>query len=96
VDLTLFDMKAQKEVDMGCTFDYFGRASHPDLQPEEEAGAYRPITREQYENRIVLREVMLAHGFLPYSCEWWHFTLADEPFPETYFDFPINSASLQR
>jgi len=96
VDLTLFDMKAQKEVDMGCTFDYFGRASHPDLQPEEEAGAYRPITQEQYENRMILREAMLAHGFVPYSCEWWHFTLADEPFPETYFDFPINSSSLKK
>lgn len=89
VDLTLFDEKTQREVDMGCTFDYFGKASHPDLLPWQEAGAYRPITESQYESRMILREAMLAHGFKPYECEWWHFTLADEPYPDTYFDFPI-------
>lgn len=89
VDLTLFDMTLQKEVDMGCTFDYFGVASHPDIVPGQEVGAYKPITQEQYDNRMLLRETMLAHGFKPYNCEWWHFTLADEPFPDTYFTFPV-------
>ena len=37
----------------------------------------------------------MAHGFKPYDCEWWHFTLADEPFPDTYFTFPISHASLK-
>lgn len=93
VDLTLFDMKTGKEVDMGCTFDYFGTASHPDLLPGQQAGEYGTITQEQYNNRIILREAMLSHGFLPYDCEWWHFTLADEPFPDTYFTFPISTKS---
>jgi D-alanyl-D-alanine dipeptidase len=85
VDLTLFDMTTEKEVDMGGTFDYFGELSHPD---------YRNITEEQYRNRMLLREVMLKHGFKPLVEEWWHFTLANEPYPDTYFTFPINSNSL--
>ena len=87
VDLTLFDMKTEKEVDMGGTFDYFGELSHPD---------YTGITSEQYANRMILRDAMLAHGFKPLTEEWWHFTLADEPYPDTYFTFPINSDSLKK
>lgn len=89
VDLTLFDMSTREDVDMGCTFDYFGIASHPDVLPGQEIGAVPPISEEQYNNRMILREAMLSHGFKPYDCEWWHFTLADEPFPDTYFDFDI-------
>ena len=85
VDLTLFDMTAEKEVDMGGTFDYFGELSHPD---------YKGITEEQFANRMILREAMLVHGFKPLPEEWWHFTLADEPYPETYFTFPVCKASL--
>ena len=85
VDLTLFDMTTEKEVDMGGTFDYFGELSHPD---------YEDITEEQYENRMILREAMMAHGFKPLETEWWHFTLEDEPYTDTYFTFPINSESL--
>ena len=85
VDLTLFDMTTEKEVDMGGTFDYFGELSHPD---------YTGITEEQYANRMLLREAMLAHGFKPLAEEWWHFTLENEPYPDTYFTFPINSDSL--
>ena len=96
VDLTLFDMKTGREVDMGCTFDYFGTASHPGLLPGQKAGAYKPIDERQYRNRMILREAMLSHGFKPYECEWWHFTLADEPYPDTYFDFPVSEASIQR
>ena len=80
VDLTLFDMKTGKEVDMGGTFDWFGLESHPD---------YKGVTKEQYANRMLLREIMLAHGFKPLAEEWWHFTLANEPYPDTYFDFPV-------
>lgn len=92
VDLTLFDMRLQRDVDMGCTFDYFGLASHPSLQPGEPAGAYPPITQEQYNNRMILQSAMLRHGFKLYDCEWWHFTLAGEPYPETYFAFPLQTA----
>lgn len=80
VDLTLLDMKTGKEVDMGSPFDFFGEISHPD---------YKEITKEQFENRMFLRNVMLRAGFLPMDCEWWHFTLADEPYPDTYFQFPV-------
>lgn len=94
VDLTLFDMKKQKEVDMGCTFDYFGRASHPSVRPGEKIGAYPPISEEQYRHRMLLREAMMRHGFKPLSSEWWHFTLINEPFPSTYFNFPVRTESL--
>ena len=87
VDLTLFDMKTEKEVDMGGTFDYFGQLSHPD---------YQGITQQQYKNRMILREAMLAHGFKPLEEEWWHFTLKDEPFPDTYFTFPVTSDSIAK
>lgn len=89
VDLTLFDMEKGKDVDMGCTFDYFGIASHPDVLPGQEIGLVQPITEEQYNNRMILRDAMLSHGFKPYDCEWWHFTLADEPYPDTYFEFDL-------
>ena len=85
VDLTLFDMKTEKEVDMGGTFDYFGELSHPD---------YQDITEEQYANRMLLRDAMTGHGFKPLPEEWWHFTLEDEPYPDTYFTFPVNSDSV--
>lgn len=96
VDLTLFDMATQKDVDMGCTFDYFGRASHPDVQPGEAIGAYPPINESQWRNRMILQEVMVCHGFNIYDCEWWHFTLADEPYPDTYFRFPLQTSLFRK
>ena len=101
VDLTLFDMATEKELDMGGTFDWFGPESHPDFCGNPETGKYtgdnskspaepkRSITAEQFEHRMILRRAMLAHGFKPIDTEWWHFTLKDEPFPETYFTFPV-------
>ena len=99
VDLTLFDMNKEKELDMGGTFDWFGPESHPDFCGNPETGEYtgdnskspagRSITAEQFENRMILRRAMLRHGFAPLHTEWWHFTLKDEPFPDTYFTFPI-------
>ena len=85
VDLTLFDMQTGREVDMGSPFDMFSEVSHPDCTT---------ITEEQYGNRMILRNVMLRNGFRPYDCEWWHFTLADEPFPDTYFEFPVSVRSV--
>ena len=80
VDLTLFEMATGREADMGGPFDYFGELSHPD---------YRGITDEQYENRMLLRKTMMRHGFDPLDCEWWHFMLHAEPYPDTYFTFPV-------
>jgi D-alanyl-D-alanine dipeptidase len=87
IDLTLFDMKTGREVDMGSPFDYFDESSHPD---------YQGITREQYDNRMYLRNAMIRNGFLPIDSEWWHFTLADEPYPDTYFNFPVSAEYLRR
>ncbi|MBQ4473424.1 MAG: M15 family metallopeptidase [Lachnospiraceae bacterium] len=87
IDLTLLDMKTGKEVDMGSPFDLFSEVSHPD---------YRGITQEQYENRMTLRNTMLRNGFLPIDCEWWHFCLKNEPYPETYFEFPVSAQYLRR
>ena len=80
VDLTLLDVKTGKELDMGGVFDWFGELSQPD---------YENITPQQKANRLILREAMLKHGFAPLDSEWWHFTLKNEPYPDTYFDFPI-------
>lgn len=82
IDLTLVDAKSGKELDMGGVFDYFGVLSHP---------FYQGITKEQAANRMLLRNAMLKHGFKPLSTEWWHFTLKNEPYPETYFDFPVRN-----
>ena len=113
VDLTLFDMRTEKELDMGGTFDWFGPESHPDFCGDPETMEYtgsplpasptgeesdaaesasagtRTITKEQFCNRMILREAMMRHGFKPFPTEWWHFTLCDEPFPDTYFNFPV-------
>ena len=80
VDLTLFDRRLGRDVDMGGPFDFFGELSHPE---------YRGITETQYQNRMPLRSLMKEAGFRPISSEWWHFTRADEPYPETYFTFPV-------
>ena len=94
IDLTLFDMATGKELDMGGVHDWFGIESHPDYGGDPETGKYTggvQITEEQFRNRMILREAMLRHGFKPYDCEWWHFSLADEPYPDTYFNFPVQT-----
>ena len=72
---------AEKKLDM------FSEISHPD---------YRGISDEQYDNRMRLQDVMVRNGFVPIDCEWWHFTLKDEPYPDTYFEFPVSSEYLRR
>ena len=100
VDLTLCDRTTGEEVDMGGTFDWFGKESHPDWcgnpETQEYTGEYlgdtQPsggkINEAQFRNRMMLRTVMMRHGFKPFDMEWWHFTLVNEPYPETYFDYP--------
>ena len=87
VDLTLVDMNTGKELDMGSPFDFFDEVSHPD---------YKGITQEQYENRMILQKLMTDAGFEPIETEWWHFTLKDEPYPETYFEFPVAIDSIKK
>ncbi len=81
VDLSIVDMKTHQEMDMGSIFDFMDPRSWPDC-PD--------ITELQRKNRHILRDVMLQCGFRPYEKEWWHFTLKDEPYPTTYFDFLIS------
>ncbi|MGE0666774.1 MAG: M15 family metallopeptidase [Sphingomonadales bacterium] len=83
VDLTLVVVGEDggvTDLDMGTPFDFFGPESWPD---------YTELTGEQRSNRLLLKLVMERHGFKPFDKEWWHFTLRDEPFPDTYFDFPV-------
>ena len=87
IDLTLLDMKTGKELDMGSPFDLFSEVSHPDS---------RAVSKEQYENRMILQKAMMRHGFLPLDCEWWHFMLKDEPYPDTYFEFPVSAEYLRK
>lgn len=86
IDLTLFDEQSQKDLDMGGGFDFFGELSWAEYT--------RTLTDEQIRNRKLLRELMMKHGFRPLAEEWWHFTLTDEPYPDTYFDFPVSREGL--
>lgn len=82
VDLTIVSagLAEAAELDMGTGWDYFGPMSWP---------ASREVTPQQRANRMLLQSLMVEHGFRPLAEEWWHFTLVDEPFPEMYFDFPV-------
>lgn len=81
VDLTIVSKKAPFEpLDMGTGFDFFGPESWPN---------YAGISTQQRANRLLLQNIMVKHGFNPYPQEWWHFTLKNEPFPSTYFNFPV-------
>ena len=82
VDLTIVardDTGQVRELDMGSPFDFFGPISSPHSLK---------VNAHQRANRMLLHMLMRTHGFAPYAQEWWHFTLQDEPFPDTYFDFP--------
>ena len=81
VDLTLVDIATGQPLDMGTPWDFFDPTSHTESDE---------IDLRARNNRFLLREIMTASGFRPYYAEWWHFTLVDEPHPETYFDIVIN------
>ncbi len=83
VDLTIVSLKkgeGNAELDMGSGFDFFGPRSWPD---------YLNVGSGQRAHRMLLQKVMTDNGFQPYAQEWWHFTLRGEPFPQTYFNFPV-------
>ncbi|MBU2950148.1 M15 family metallopeptidase [Tamlana agarivorans] len=80
LDLTIIDGMTGEPLDMGSPFDFFGPISWYNHQG---------ITKQQKKNRKLLHDLMLKYGFRGYSKEWWHYTLRHEPFPNTYFDFPI-------
>ena len=81
VDLTIVytaGVNQGKELDMGSPWDFFGSISWFETAQ---------ISSEQMAQRRFLQEIMVSNGFRPYAKEWWHFTLEEEPFPNTYFDF---------
>ena len=80
VDLTIVDLASGEELDMGTPWDFFDLRSW---------GASTDVTAEQRANRALLRSTMTKHGFSPITTEWWHFTLVNEPYPETFFNFPV-------
>ena len=83
VDLTLIK-KDGSFVDMGGTFDLFSEISHPN---------YKKLTKEQKQNRKILHDAMIKAGFKGLDSEWWHFTLKNEPYPDTYFDFDVDGVN---
>lgn len=80
VDLTLYDLMTNQELDMGTPFDEFSERSYTH---------HEHLTTEQKKNREILLTVMKQFGFRNYYQEWWHFTLINEPHRNVYFDFPI-------
>ncbi len=82
VDLTILPLPPEegKELDMGKGFDFFGPESWPQ---------HRALPPSQRALRMLLHVLMKKHGFASYEQEWWHFTLKNEPFPDTYFNFPV-------
>ncbi len=80
VDLTLVDARTHQELDTGSIFDFMDVRSH------HGASGLTPL---QENNRVLLRDAMCDNGFKLYHEEWWHYSISPEPYPGTYFDFPI-------
>ena len=82
VDLTLYHLATGELAPMGGDHDLMDPVSHHGAEG---------ITPVEARNRQYLRSVMEDCGFTSYHCEWWHYSLNDEPYPDTYFDFPIGT-----
>jgi D-alanyl-D-alanine dipeptidase len=81
VDVTLVSLHgARDQLDMGTPWDFFSPMSWP---------TSAVVAPGQRAHRLLLQTLMTKHGFVPLQEEWWHFTLKAEPFPDTYFDFPV-------
>lgn len=80
VDLTIVSLTTGHILDMGGSYDLFDEKSATD---------YPNITRNQRAIRLLLKRRMEKHGFKSHPQEWWHYTLVKEPFPDKYFDFPV-------
>ncbi|MDH3323612.1 MAG: M15 family metallopeptidase [Flavobacteriaceae bacterium] len=80
VDLTIVSLKTRHILNMGSPYDLFDEISSIEN---------KNITQNQQALRLLLKRRMEKHGFKSYPKEWWHFTLKNEPYPSTYFDFPV-------
>jgi D-alanyl-D-alanine dipeptidase len=81
VDLTIVSLKTKQILNMGSPYDLFDEVSSTDHT--------QTISKNQHSLRLLLKRRMEKHGWQSYEKEWWHFTLKNEPYPDTYFDFPI-------
>lgn len=81
LDMTIVDAKTGKDVDTGSPFDLFDEISHHGSDK---------ITSAQRQNRGIIKNTMERNGFKSYQTEWWHYTLCDDPYPDTYFDFSVD------
>ncbi len=80
IDVTIVSLRTGHILDLGGSYDFFDKRSSIN---------YKNITKNQRAIRLMLQRRMIKHGFKPYEKEWWHFTLAKEPYPNKYFDFPV-------
>lgn len=87
VDLTLYRLDTDALIPMGSRFDFMDERSHH---------TSKEVTSDEAENRRLLCSIMEASGFEAYVYEWWHYALKNEPYPNTYFDFPISNEVLRR
>ena len=87
LDITLIHKENGTDVDFGSCFDYFGDKAHYN---------YTEISPEQKKNRELLKKIMEENDFIALPEEWWHFTLKNEPYPNTYFNFPVNATLIRR
>ncbi|MCW2254444.1 D-alanyl-D-alanine dipeptidase [Providencia alcalifaciens] len=79
---TKLQRSPDNSLDFGTGFDCFSPVSHPD---------YQKISAQAKANRLLLQLLMVNAGFKPLDTEWWHFTLVEETYPNTYFDFPVKN-----
>lgn len=82
VDLTLYRLDTDALLPMGSSFDFMDERSHH---------TSNAVSSHEAENRQILCALMEASGFEPFAYEWWHYVLKNEPYPTTYFDFPISN-----
>jgi zinc D-Ala-D-Ala dipeptidase len=87
VDLTLYRLNTDALVSMGSGFDFMDEHSHH---------SSKAIPSNEAENRCLLSSIMEDSGFEPFAYEWWHYALKNEPYPNSYFDFPISNEVLRR
>ena len=89
LDMTLIHKLNGTNVDFGTQFDYFGTKANTNYSEDD-------LTTEQKNNRLFLNETMFRYGFKNLDAEWWHFTLINEPYPNTFFNFPVNGTIIRQ
>jgi zinc D-Ala-D-Ala dipeptidase len=101
VDLTLVKIESRPPLDKPVSGNCYSKTTQHtnddsintgtrfDCLDQSSAVFYKDLSKEQLKNRLFLRKLMKNNGFYPYDKEWWHFTLKNEPYPKTYFDFPV-------